>query len=108
MNESQMTLGTDYTPDVNPVGWLVSEKLNGCRAYWDGSQFWTRGGNVIAAPDWFIDGLPAVHLDGEYGRAGDALRKPALPSSLVTGRPVANLWHSMPRQLAGHGSGAWR
>lgn len=65
MNESQMTLGTDYTPAVNPVGWLVSEKLNGCRAYWDGSQFWTRGGNVIAAPDWFKEGLPVSALDGE-------------------------------------------
>jgi DNA ligase-1 len=65
MNESSMTLATDYSRAVNPVGWLVSEKMNGCRAFWDGSQFWTRGGNVIAAPDWFMDGLPAVPLDGE-------------------------------------------
>ncbi|MEI9866424.1 MAG: hypothetical protein WDN00_18085 [Limisphaerales bacterium] len=65
MNESEMTLGTDYTTDVNPAGWLVSEKMNGCRAYWDGSQFWTRGGNVISAPAWFMEGLPTSHLDGE-------------------------------------------
>jgi DNA ligase-1 len=65
MNETSMTLATDYSRDVNPAGWLVSEKLNGCRAYWDGSQFWTRGGNVIVAPGWFTDGLPDVHLDGE-------------------------------------------
>jgi DNA ligase 1 len=65
MNESQMTLGTDYHGGIDPTGWLDSEKMHGCRAYWDGSQFWTRGGNVIAAPDWFTDGLPAVHLDGE-------------------------------------------
>lgn len=65
MNELQMTLGSDYHAEIDPTGWLVSEKLNGCRAYWDGSQFWTRGGNVIVAPDWFTDGLPAVHLDGE-------------------------------------------
>jgi len=65
MNESQMTLGSDYHAGIDPTGWLVSEKLNGCRAFWDGSQFWTRGGNVIAAPDWFTDGLPTVPLDGE-------------------------------------------
>ena len=76
MNESQMTLGKDYRGQIDPTGWLVSEKLNGCRAYWDGSQFWTRGGNVIAAPDWFMDGLPGVPLDGEIwagrGRFEDA------------------------------------
>ncbi|MGA9780046.1 MAG: hypothetical protein WBS33_17435 [Verrucomicrobiia bacterium] len=65
MNESQLTLGTDYTPDIDPTGWPASEKMHGCRAYWDGSQFWTRGGNVIATPDWFTDGLPGVPLDGE-------------------------------------------
>ena len=65
MNESQMTLATDYHPGVDPTGWPVSEKLNGCRAYWDGSQFWTRGGNVVTAPDWFTDGLPGKPFDGE-------------------------------------------
>ena len=65
MNELQMTIGSDYHAGVDPTGWPVSEKLNGCRAYFDGSQFWTRGGNVIAAPDWFTAGLPGVPLDGE-------------------------------------------
>lgn len=65
MNESQITLVADYTRAINPAGWLSSEKLNGCRAYWDGSRFWTRGGNVIPAPAWFTFGLPDVPLDGE-------------------------------------------
>jgi DNA ligase-1 len=65
MNELQMTIGCDYHGGVDPTGWLVSEKLNGCRAYFDSSQFWTRGGNVIAVPDWFTAGLPGVPLDGE-------------------------------------------
>jgi DNA ligase-1 len=65
MNESQFTLGSDYQGGADPTGWLVSEKLNGCRAYYDGEQFWTRGGNVIAAPGWFTAGLPGVPLDGE-------------------------------------------
>jgi len=59
-----MTLGTDYAGQ-DPAGWFLSEKFDGCRAYWDGSQLWTRGGHVIKAPAWFTAGLPAVHLDCE-------------------------------------------
>jgi len=45
--------------------WWMSEKLDGVRAYWDGKQFLSRQGNIYHAPDWFIEGLPAVPLDGE-------------------------------------------
>src|SRR5580765_3717530 len=45
--------------------WWMSEKLDGVRAYWDGKQFLSRQGNIYHAPDWFIDGLPTVPLDGE-------------------------------------------
>lgn len=45
--------------------WWMSEKLDGVRAYWDGKQFLSRQGNIYYAPDWFIQGLPAVPLDGE-------------------------------------------
>ena len=43
----------------------MSEKLDGVRAYWDGKQFLSRQGNLYHAPDWFVDGLPDVPLDGE-------------------------------------------
>lgn len=46
-------------------GWWMSEKLDGVRAYWDGRQFLSRQGNLYHAPDWFVEGLPAVPLDGE-------------------------------------------
>ena len=46
-------------------GWWMSEKLDGVRAYWDGKQFLSRQGNIYHAPDWFVEGLPAVPLDGE-------------------------------------------
>jgi DNA ligase-1 len=46
-------------------GWWMSEKLDGVRAYWDGRQFLSRQGNVFHAPDWFVEGLPEVPLDGE-------------------------------------------
>jgi DNA ligase-1 len=45
--------------------WWMSEKLDGVRAYWDGKQFLSRQGNIYHAPDWFVEGLPSVPLDGE-------------------------------------------
>jgi DNA ligase-1 len=65
-DESSMTLLTDWPPDLDPTGWLVTEKFRGCRAYWDGDQLWTREGNRIEAPDDFTRHLPGgVALDGE-------------------------------------------
>jgi DNA ligase 1 len=46
-------------------GWWMSEKLDGVRAYWDGKQFLSRLGNLYHAPEWFVEGLPDVPLDGE-------------------------------------------
>lgn len=49
----------------DPTGWWLSEKLDGVRAYWNGTQFLSRQGNLFHAPKWFCAGLPAVPLDGE-------------------------------------------
>lgn len=60
-----MTLGRNWFME-DPRGWWMSEKLDGCRAYWDGANLWTRSGERIAAPDWFTARLPkGVQLDGE-------------------------------------------
>ena len=45
--------------------YLVSEKLDGVRAFWDGQSLRTRQGNVINAPAWFTQGFPGQPLDGE-------------------------------------------
>lgn len=55
----------------NPRGWLMSEKLDGVRAFWDGATLWTRDYKRLNAPDWFLANLPkGVGLDGElwHGR----------------------------------------
>jgi DNA ligase-1 len=47
-------------------GWLMSEKLDGVRAIWDGSKLVSRNGKQFFAPEWFLSQLPAgVALDGE-------------------------------------------
>ncbi|MBN2497210.1 MAG: DNA ligase [Deltaproteobacteria bacterium] len=49
----------------DPSDWWMSEKLDGVRAYWDGTRFLSRQGNLYHAPDWFVAGLPGLPLDGE-------------------------------------------
>lgn len=51
--------------DQDPSGYLVSEKLDGVRAFWDGHVLRFRSGLPIAAPDWFTAALPPTELDGE-------------------------------------------
>lgn len=46
-------------------GFWASEKLDGIRAYWTGTELLTRQGNPIYAPQSFLAALPNVALDGE-------------------------------------------
>lgn len=46
-------------------GYWISEKLDGIRAYWNGKTFISRLGNEFYAPEWFVEGLPDMILDGE-------------------------------------------
>ncbi|WP_342669158.1 DNA ligase [Curvibacter gracilis] len=56
-------------------GFLVSEKLDGVRARWDGQQLWTRSGRRILAPADFTAGWPSLPLDGElWAGRGQFLR----------------------------------
>lgn len=54
-----------YQQGVDLSQYLVSEKLDGVRAFWDGKQLLTRSGRVIRAPLWFTAALPMQALDGE-------------------------------------------
>ena len=45
--------------------YLISEKLDGIRARWTGTELLTRKGNVIHAPTWFTRAWPNTTLDGE-------------------------------------------
>jgi DNA ligase-1 len=51
--------------DIDPGGYLVSEKFDGVRAIWDGRGLRFRSGRPIAAPAWFTEGWPDAALDGE-------------------------------------------
>jgi len=63
----------DNSQNVND--WWMSEKLDGVRAYWNGTQFLSRQGNQFHAPAWFVVGLPNVPLDGELWMARKSFQK---------------------------------
>ena len=58
-------LAGSFHAGIDIAGWLVSEKLDGVRARWDGRQLLTRAGNRIDAPAWFTAGWPAQAIEGE-------------------------------------------
>ena len=62
---ASVLLAKKWTGREDPTCFWISEKLDGVRAIWDGSSFWSRTGKPFNAPQWFKDSLPDVVLDGE-------------------------------------------
>lgn len=54
-----------YHEGIAVEDYLVSEKLDGVRAIWDGQQLVSRQGHPIHAPVWFTQHFPQQSLDGE-------------------------------------------
>lgn len=58
--------------DNNINGWVMSEKLDGIRGYWDGKDLYTKNGNPIYTPEGFTENFPPFPLDGElWSKRGD-------------------------------------
>jgi DNA ligase-1 len=58
-------LANIYRGNVEIQNYLVSEKLDGIRGFWDGEKLISRQGNEINAPKWFTKNFPRQALDGE-------------------------------------------
>lgn len=73
--------------------YLVSEKLDGIRAIWDGKRLWTRNHNPIYAPAFFTKNWPASRLDGELyiGRAQFEL----VLATVMDTRPNHQAWQKV-------------
>jgi DNA ligase-1 len=93
MNRREFLLQAHDYKQQHIAGWMVSEKCDGSRAFWDGgvtrgmlasdvpwanvekkghyinraysTGLWSRYGNVINAPEWWTEKLPDFPLDGE-------------------------------------------
>ncbi|WP_422097119.1 DNA ligase [Variovorax sp.] len=88
-----LMLAEVYKPGMSLADYWVSEKYDGVRAYWDGRQLYTRGGERIVAPAWFTATLPKQPLDGELwagrGRFAHAV------STVRSRTPNDIAWHEM-------------
>ena len=100
-------LASRFDPGLHdPVGCLVSEKLDGVRARWDGARLLTRGGNVIDVPAWFTSGWPRQPMDGElwtrrgeFQQVSDLVR--ALRHDDAAWRPVRFMAFDLPADGGG-------
>ncbi len=62
---ADVLLASNAPASIDPSKYLVSEKLDGVRALWDGTTLRFRSGRTISAPAWFLAKLPKTRLDGE-------------------------------------------
>ncbi|QOP41469.1 DNA ligase [Sulfurimonas marina] len=61
----ELLLLQKYDESMDVSGWLMSEKLDGVRAYWDGEKLISRGGKEFFAPKEFTKDFPPFAIDGE-------------------------------------------
>ncbi|WP_343816214.1 DNA ligase [Colwellia asteriadis] len=65
--------------------YYVSEKLDGMRGYWNGTQLISRGGNLIKTPMWFTQNWPQTPMDGELWLGRNTFQ---LLMSCIKRRPI--------------------
>lgn len=65
VNALDIMLPRVYRDNIPIVDWLMSEKLDGVRGYWDGKQLFSKNGLLFYPPAAFIQDLPPFPLEGE-------------------------------------------
>ena len=60
-----LMLAKVFRDDIDISGWLVSEKLDGVRGFWDGKHLLSKNGKDLSPPAAFVQGLPPFALEGE-------------------------------------------
>ena len=88
-----LMLAETYRRDMSLADYWVSEKYDGVRAFWDGRQLWTRGGERIVAPAWFTTPLPKQPLDGELWAGRGRFAHAVSTARNQTPNDIA--WHEM-------------
>lgn len=76
------------------TGWSMSEKLDGVRAIWTGSELLSRNAKPLHAPEWFLEALPhGVALDGELHTGRGAFQE--VVSFVRKKKPVDDEWNQV-------------
>ncbi len=84
--------GRDWDGEQDVTNWHLSEKLDGVRALWTGTQFLSRSGHTYHAPAWFTAGLPQLPLDGELWLARKSFQRTV---SIVRRGDGNQLWREL-------------
>lgn len=93
----ELILAKSYKKSINIKDYLVSEKLDGVRAYWDGEQLLSRRGNRFYAPTWFTKNFPKQPLDGELWIARNSFEQTI--STVRKHQPIDKEWQQISYQL---------
>ncbi len=64
-NPPPIQLANIYNQEIDLKNYLISEKLDGLRAYWDGKNLISKEGNIYNAPKSFTMDFPNEILEGE-------------------------------------------
>lgn len=93
MAKPELLLAQVYHDNIDVQQYWVSEKLDGVRAFWNGRELISRGGNVIAAPAWFLADFPAEKLDGELW--SDHNQFAEILSTVSKQQPIDTEWQTI-------------
>ena len=89
LQASDLMLPKVYTGQIDVAGWLMSEKLDGVRGYWDGRRLLSKNGQVFFPPATFIRDLPPFPVEGEiWGGRGSF----AQTLAIITQKTPHNGW----------------
>ena len=121
-----LMLAKVFNPEKHQIGgYYMSEKLDGCRCFWDGgisrgratttipwagilnpatgqpkkkikpksTGLWSRYGNPIIAPDWWLNTLPCCPLDGELWAGRGNYQK--CRSYISKDKPIDDEWRKV-------------
>lgn len=61
----ELMLPQVYSQKTDVSGWLMSEKYDGVRGYWNGRQLLSKNGKLFFPPNEFIQNLPPFAIEGE-------------------------------------------
>ncbi|KRX09813.1 Nucleic acid-binding, OB-fold [Pseudocohnilembus persalinus] len=58
-------LAQKYEKDFDPTGWIMSEKMDGVRGFWNGHNMYSRNKNLFWVPEFWKKNFPKCQMDGE-------------------------------------------
>lgn len=85
-----------YDDQQQVIGWVMSEKYDGARGFWDGKKLRTKSGKTLNPPSWFIKNYPPFAIDGELWTKRSDFET---ISSIVNTNIADNRWKNISHQV---------